>query len=561
MENSRLSKNYYWIYFLQLLEAITLVIADILFFKYNAPGIARLTLILIISQPLIGFLAILLGYYAIGNIIRLARNQPELQLFPHSKIQKIRQSPIWILVNFVAAIGIVFLFLNLVLLNYYQPLSLYDIVIMFTALSWGTFAITLVGSSILFGIKLLIAKYKEKKDEKTSNQKSQSIQPKISEGIIIALLLWCLFFPTYLAIDQLNQPEFNTGLIQNQDLFSRGGDDYYTFRIPSMIVIPQGSTLNNSELVAADIILTFAEGRQNAALDSGAIDTVMRRSIDAGENWEVMEVINRWPTPAEEIKFGNPTAVFDNITGQVFLTYTNMSHLNELKYTFYRVSNDGGASWTSPVKLNCTDRTVLGPGHGIQMTVGSHAGRLIIPAYNRTGSYIIFSDDHGETWNYGGNVGYGNEHEVLELENGTLYMSLRTKVGVSSVHEDFDRLYSMSSDGGLTWTTEKMHSYLPDPIVMGSTARLSSNTTSDRSRILTSLPGSYTSRVKMTIYMSYDESQTWTEEKILYFGPSGYSEIAVLTNGDIFCLFERGRTEYSDILTFVQVDLAWLISD
>jgi len=28
MENSRLSKNYYWIYFLQLIEAITLVIAD-----------------------------------------------------------------------------------------------------------------------------------------------------------------------------------------------------------------------------------------------------------------------------------------------------------------------------------------------------------------------------------------------------------------------------------------------------------------------------------------------------------------------------------------------------
>ena len=51
--------------------------------------------------------------------------------------------------------------------------------------------------------------------------------------------------------------------------------------------------------------------------------------------------------------------------------------------------------------------------------MGSYAGRLIIPASNRIGSYTIFSDDHGITWNYGANVGYGNEHEVLLLENGT----------------------------------------------------------------------------------------------------------------------------------------------
>jgi hypothetical protein len=558
MENSPLSKHYYWIYTLQLLEALTLLIADFLFFKYNGPGIARLPVILIISQPLIACLAFVLAYYAIVNIIRMVRKQPELVWFSNSKIQKIRQSPLWIPINIAAAIGIVILFLNLVLLNYYQPVSLYDIVILFIAVTWGFFAFTLIGSAIMFGIRLLVTNYKQKKQKKagtSTNQTQKSHQPKISEGILVALLLWSLFFPIYLGIDQINKPEFNTGLIQRQDIYARGGEEYYTFRIPSMIVIPEGTILNNSDFVVDDIILTFAEGRQNAALDSGAIDTVIRRSLDAGEHWEDMEVINRWPIPAEEIKFGNPTAVFDHITGQVFLTYTNMSQLNGLRTLFYRVSNDGGATWTSPVKLNGTDRTVLGPGHGIQLTTGTYAGRLIIPAYNRTGSYVLFSEDHGITWNYGENVGYGNEHEVLELKNGSLYMSLRTKVGVSSVHDPFDRLYALSSDGGESWTTEQMHSYLPDPIVMGSVARLSS------SAILTSLPGSYTSRVKMTIYLSYDEAQTWTEEKILYYGPTGYSELAVLSDGTICCLFERGRVEYSDLLTFAQVDLAWLISD
>ena len=558
MENSPLSKHYYWIYTLQLLETLTLLIADFLFFKYNGPGIARLPVILIISQPLIACLAFVLGYYAIVNIIRLVRKQPELVWFSNSKIQKIRQSPVWIPINIAAAVGIVVLFLNLVLLNYYQPVSLYDIVILFIAVTWGFFAFTLIGSAIRFGIRLLVTNYKQKKQKKagtSTNQTQISHHPKISEGILVALLLWSLFFPIYLGIDQINQPEFNTGLIQHQDIYARGGEDYYTFRIPSMIVIPEGATLNNSDLVAEDIILTFAEGRQNTVLDSGAIDTVIRRSIDAGEHWEDMLVINRWPIPAEEIKFGNPTAVFDHITGQVFLTYTNMSQLNGLQTLFYRVSNDGGDTWTSPIKLNSTDRSVCGPGHGIQLTKGIYEGRLIVPAYDRSGSYVLFSDDHGETWITGENVGYGNEHEVLELENGSLYMSLRTKVGVSSVHEPFDRLYALSSDGGQSWTTEKMHSYLPEPIVMGSVARLNSGT------VLTSLPGSYTSRVKMTIYVSYDEAQTWTEEKILYFGPSGYSELAVLSDGTICCLFERGRTEYSDLLTFTQVDLAWLISD
>ncbi|MHA1521180.1 MAG: hypothetical protein ACTSRK_13430, partial [Promethearchaeota archaeon] len=192
MENSTLSKHYYWIYALQLIEAVALIIADILFFKYNGPGIARLTLILIISQPLIGFLAFTLGYYALGNIIRLAKKQPELVRFQGSIFQKIRQSPIWILVNISVAVGIVLLFLNLVLFNYYQPVSLYDIVIVFIGLTWGIFAITLVGSGIRFGVRLVVNMYKPKREGvKSGDKSSQKIkghQSKMSEGILVALL-------------------------------------------------------------------------------------------------------------------------------------------------------------------------------------------------------------------------------------------------------------------------------------------------------------------------------------------------------------------------------------
>jgi hypothetical protein len=80
-------------------------------------------------------------------------------------------------------------------------------------------------------------------------------------------------------------------------------DRYHTFRIPGMIVAPDGS------------VLLFAEGRRGDGSDprrdeNAPIDLVMRRSIDNGRSWEPMAVIDSGFRPnGDLIDFADPTPV------------------------------------------------------------------------------------------------------------------------------------------------------------------------------------------------------------------------------------------------------------
>jgi hypothetical protein len=235
-----------------------------------------------------------------------------------------------------------------------------------------------------------------------------------------------------------------------------------------------------------------------------------------------------------------------------------MSQLNDEQWIFYRISRDGGEHWENPIKIDVKPRTVLGPGHGIQIQSLGNKNRLLIPAYTPTGCYSIISDDGGNTWTDGETNQYGNENSLVELQNGTVYMSVRTKIPVSSVHDPLERLYSLSHDGGQTWTYPKMHAFLPDPIVMSSVVRIPNSINTSTSQYVCSLPGSYTSRVKLTLYLSEDGCQTWNSSRIIYFGPSGYSELGVLSDYSVICFFENGRVEYSDQLVFIKVSPNWI---
>ncbi|MDO1498847.1 sialidase family protein [Winogradskyella maritima] len=55
--------------------------------------------------------------------------------------------------------------------------------------------------------------------------------------------------------------------------------------------------------------------------------------------------------------------------------------------------------------------------------------------------------------------------------------------------------------------------------------------------------------------MSYDEGKTWTKGKTIYEGPSAYSSLTVLDNGDIGMFFEKD--EYTENV-FASFSLKWL---
>ena len=64
----------------------------------------------------------------------------------------------------------------------------------------------------------------------------------------------------------------------------------------------------------------------------------------------------------------------------------------------------------------------------------------------------------------------------------------------------------------------------------------------------------------MTIRFSNKRGKSWTFSKLLFEGPSAYSSLTVLPDGNIACLFEAGVTKPYEGIVFEEVDLAELLT-
>lgn len=123
-------------------------------------------------------------------------------------------------------------------------------------------------------------------------------------------------------------------------------------------------------------------------------------------------------------------------------------------WLYMKYSDDDGKTWSDPILLNgmvkAEDSRVLvtGPGRGMQIKNGKYKGRLIIPVYDTAQSGIIYSDDHGATWNYAkgpsAKKAAMSESQIVEMPDGTLRVYARSTG--SKIAE------AMSFDGGQTWT-------------------------------------------------------------------------------------------------------------
>lgn len=421
---------------------------------------------------------------------------------------------LWLL---AASAILIIVFLEAVLWDFFQPFSCYDDVIYLS----------------MAGILLYIVRFAIDVFVASSGRLS----------FVISTLL--LFLPASLGLwNKLQQP-FDFG-VDNQyvtHLFTSGEAGYDIFRIPSLCVIPQGSTLANGDTVRQDKVLAYAEARRNGSLDQGDIDLVQRISGDAGETWSPIEITQIW---SEGIgKIGNPTPVFDAETGLLWLFYIAGDGTQEHSYnTFYRSSFDGGNTWGEAQLL---DNNTVGPGHGIQIEDGSFKGRLVIPAYNRKGAFTLISDDHGASWKKTDNLGVGNETEVAQADSaGNLIMITRIQIPLSKPHGELQKLICYSKDGGEQWTIPMENTDLRTPICMSSMGR-------NNGVLYYSYTDQYFNRSNLTVAQSEDAGKTWGKKQVVYPGPSGYSNLDKLSNGDMLVLFENGAVEYDERITLVRL--------
>jgi sialidase-1 len=341
--------------------------------------------------------------------------------------------------------------------------------------------------------------------------------------------------------------------VEHVDVYTAGQDGYHTFRIPAIIRAKDGT------------LLAFAEGRKAGRGDAGDIDLLVKRSRDGGTTWSTPVVV--WDDG--ENTAGNPCAVLDHDTGTVWLLSThNLGADKETEIINQRSqgtrtvwvfrSEDHGLTWSKPTEITETTKDpswgwyATGPGVGIQLQKGAHAGRLVIPANHsfsdpkgdlRGGMYshrthVIYSDDHGETWRLGGvTEPKTNESQVVELAQpaGGLLLNMRSYFGRSR------RTQSISSDGGLTWTTPADQPELVEPVCQASIIRLNFPENHRPGVLLFSNPADAKARVNLTVRSSTDDGQTWPGKLVLHAGPSAYSCLVPLDRDRAGCLYERGE--------------------
>ena len=332
----------------------------------------------------------------------------------------------------------------------------------------------------------------------------------------------------------------------NHTVFQSGSGGYHTYRIPSLVVGSRGT------------LLAFCEGRKTSRSDAGDIDLLLRRSTDNGRSWSEQVIVHEEGGTAK-VTIGNPCPVVDRQTGTIWLTFCRDNDA-----VFVTHSTDEGLTWAAPeeitaqVKLEAWDWYATGPGHGIQIENGPHAGRLVFPCDHRTKegkgswkergrSHVFYSDDGGRSFQLGEATDWAmNECEVVELSGGKLLLSMRNYLGKNL------RAFATSSDGGQSWSPAEHWNDIYCPTCQSSIHRLSWQP----DVLLYSGPAGM-GRRNLTIRASRDGGQTWPVVKLLHEGESAYSDLAILADGSIGCLHE---VDGHAAIVFSRFSPEWLLS-
>jgi sialidase-1 len=352
---------------------------------------------------------------------------------------------------------------------------------------------------------------------------------------------------------------------ESQALWTSGQNGYHTYRIPSLIVTKAGT------------LLAFCEGRVNSGADSGKIHLLVRRSTDGGKTWSPQQVV--WSDGDNTC--GNPCPIVDQQTGTIWLPMTHNIGTDKERDIVGRTgkgtrgvwmthSDDDGQTWAKPSEITSAVKPpewtwyATGPGVGIQLQLGKYRGRMVVPCdYKLNGggfSHVIYSDDHGKSWQLGGSVPSPtlNECQMVELTDGRLMLNCRNHRDLKTKHPaGWRRMTSFSDDGGLTWSAPERAEDLVEPVCQASLIRCFPAMEKDRPWLLFTNPADEAKRRSLTVRLSKDDGKTWPHSKVLYHGSASYSCLAMLPSGEVACLYER---DGSQEIALAKFSLDWLDS-
>jgi sialidase-1 len=418
-------------------------------------------------------------------------------------------------------------------------------------------------------------------------------------------LKWFILF--VLAIFSCNSGE--KVVFERFVVWDAGENDFEGYRIPGIVVANDGSILAFTEErpdfgdeAPKSIVLKRSEdGGRNWS------DNIYIEKSD-GSFW----ADNSYAVDPDDIMkkkevWTNIAPIVDKITGRVYFFYAlsegSVAGQNLQRYTrvFHRYSDDAGKTWS--MRKEVTDvlkskadgfpnkdekgQWILdenghpcdylgrafhmpGPGHGIQLA----DGRLLLQLWNRTalgvlhkgqipvkerkyGISTLYSDDHGNTWQYGSAFGHElnmNESRIAELKNGEIYLNARY-TSESPEERNNHRATALSKDGGITWENIRIDENFPASNQCDAGLITTDKTFEGRQILLYSKNESTEGRKNLNIRLSYDGGKTWPLSKVVDDGPAWYSDLAILDNNTVLILYETGK---NSPVYCVKFGLEWL---
>ncbi|HSI36542.1 MAG TPA: sialidase family protein [Tepidisphaeraceae bacterium] len=267
--------------------------------------------------------------------------------------------------------------------------------------------------------------------------------------------------------------------------------------------------------------------------DAAAAHLAARTSADNGQTWSDKDLlVAERPADAQNIMSVSLLRLADRggQKNRIALFYL-LKKSNADCRPVMRISTDDGKTWTEP-RLCMPDvgYFVVNNARAVQLK----SGRILLPAaehnwkkdkpgQHRGVACTFYSDDDGVTWKRSASALEAPEASrsglqeplVVELTDGRIMMLCRTDQG--------SQFRSYSADAGHTWEPAKPTDLL-SPLSPASVTRLPKTghllmAWNDHTGIDPKLKGK---RTPLTVAISKDDGQTWTNRKTLYADPLGW---------------------------------------
>ena len=311
-------------------------------------------------------------------------------------------------------------------------------------------------------------------------------------------------------------------------------------------------------------------------------NTMIRVSEDGGETWQEERSMGG--------DFGNGNAVVDETNGDILFLNPGSGGAGKMLR-----SSDHGQTWAQenitlqPDGFGLYPHSVGSMQAGITLMFGEHQGRLIMPGrifgpansndvewrpfhYSTT----LYSDDHGQSWQTSHPFplfGTG-EAALAEISDGSIMYNSREHMSVGN------RFIAWSNDGGQLWLNLYRSAELYDGArgssygCMGGMIRLPveghdilvySNLDTEAGQLPGDIGGSNTKeREKISVWVSFDGGQTWPVRRLVYDGPSAYSNLGVgragtVSEGKIYLLYEGGPEGRNSAVQVAVFNLSWIL--